>query len=288
MSKLPRRESDSAFRRTDSDRRGVKPPDSQANALRDALRCQEAEFAAGAPAFASVAARIRKEPSRIDAAPWTAAKSLRVAGELALSQLRIVPQTVLPAALIVTAAAVIGASMARYADSLLDATWLLSMILLASAALTATLALASERPDSIALATPVGPQTVTLVRLAAVLCIDAASGIAACAAASLAGVPIDLGALASAWLVPLAAVSGASAFIAVWTGSSWAGSIVGAASIPVVAPVAHAAADSGIGLLIAGLQGALGPVGIVVFGIALLAATVCSARRAAVARMQAA
>lgn len=272
---------------SESSRSGTEPSDERASALRCALRCQEAERADGMPSFASVADRIRTRRSKLDAAPWTAPKSLRISIELALMQLRVVPQAVLPAALIVAALAVLGASAARTAAPFLDATWVFSVILLAGAALTATLALASERPDSIALATPVGPQTVTLARLAAVLCIDAAAGIAGCAVGVLAGVPLDPGGLASAWLVPLAAVSGVSAFVAVWTGSTWAGSIIGATCIPVVAPVAHAA-DSGLALLVAGLQEAIGPAGIVILGVALLAATVCSAKRAAIVRMQAA
>ncbi|WP_139653029.1 hypothetical protein [Raoultibacter phocaeensis] len=260
--------------------------ESDAAALCRALLSQEAARAEGAPAFNVIAARIEKHPSPLTVASWPPAKSVRIAGALALSQLRIVPHAVLAAALVMAALAVCAAYLASASFVGIDPTWLFSMLLLAGAALTVSLALSAERSDSVALAMPVGPQAVVLARLAAVLCIDAIAGVGSCSIAALLGLPPDPAGIVSLWLGPLAVVSGASAFVAVWTGSAWAGSIVGIACAPLVAPVAQAISGLEAFPLAVAVQGVLGPAGIAILGLALLAATVCTARKALTKRMQ--
>lgn len=261
--------------------------DAEAEVFRCALQRQESERAGGLPSFASIASRIEEHPSQLDAQPWTAGRSLRISTVLAGLQLRVVPYAVVAAALVMAVAAVCAAYLAS-ASAALDPTWLLSVLLLVGAALTVSLALSSERADSLALATPIGPQTVTLVRIGAVLLIDVVAGIGSCCIAALLGLPPDPAGLVATWLAPLAAVTGVSAFVAVWTGSSWAGSIVGLASVPFVIPLAQAGAVADVAPFVSLVQEALGPAGIVALGIALLAAAVCSAKRAMLARLQAA
>lgn len=262
--------------------------DDGAEALYRALLCQEAELSEGLPAFASIAARIDKNPSHLEASSWTAGKSLRVSGILALSQLRIVPQAVLATALVMAAVVACAAYLASVMPKAIDPTWLFSTLLLVGAAATVSIALSSERADSIALVTPIGPQTITLIRLVAVLCIDGAAGVGSCGIAALLGLPPDPASLVSSWLAPLVAVSGVSAFTSVWTGSAWAGSIVGMAIIPLVVPAAQAISDWGFMPVAAAVQGTVGPAGIALLGIALLVATICVARRTMLSRMEAA
>ncbi|MEI3232004.1 MAG: hypothetical protein V8S24_12720 [Gordonibacter pamelaeae] len=168
------------------------------------------------------------------------------------------------------------------------AAWWFSALLLLGAALTVTAALSSDAADVLALAMPLGPQTVLLARLAAVLGVDALAGLAASAAFAWWGAPVELGVLVSSWLVPLAVVAGASAFVAVWSNAPWAGAVVGAVLVPLVVPVGRVAAGGGALSVIAQLQGAVGSGAMAAAGCVLLAVAVVTARRALVAHMEAA
>lgn len=254
-------------------------------ALREALRCQEAGCAAGQPSFASIVARIEAEPSALESSGWSVNKSARLAASLAASQLRIVPQTVFYAALIVASTAVGAAYLIAPLQSTTDTLWWFSAVLLFGVALTVTVALSSDRADALALATPLGPQTVTLARLTIVLGIDAMAGLVASLVFSLGCASLDVGTIVAAWLVPLAAIAGTSACIAIWSGASWVGVVVGAILIPLVLPAAHVASGIGMGALVANLQSTLGPTGIVFIGIVLLMAAICSARQAKLAHV---
>ena len=82
-------------------------PSASASAnLRAALRRQEASRAGDVPDFARIAARVVARPFPLDVPRRSAAEAVRLAGTLAVSQLRVVPHAVLPAALTVAAAAV--------------------------------------------------------------------------------------------------------------------------------------------------------------------------------------
>lgn len=254
--------------------------------VREALLRQEAASVSDIPAFAGIMARIEANPSPIDEPRWPIGKSARLAGALALSQLRVIPHVVLPAAIMVAAVAVWAACFVSSLPGGLDPTWLFAALMLFGIALSVTLALSSDRADALMLSTPLGPQTVMFARLAAVLGIDALAGLAASAVFAFSGASADFGIIVSSWLVPLAAVAGIASLVAVWTGASWAGAVVSAALIPAFVPIASEMQSAQIVAMIASVQNALGPAGVIVIGAVLLAAVVCSARRAALARLQ--
>lgn len=262
--------------------------DPAVSALREALQLQEQGQAGEVPGFAGIAARIEAQPSPLGMSRWPAAKGARLAAALAKAQLRAMPHVVLPAAIVVAAAAVGAACLiASTGVAAREAGWWFSAFLLVGVALTLTLALSSERADALALAMPLGPQTVVLARLAVVLGVDALAGLVASAAFAAWG-PLELSVVVGTWLVPFALVAGASAFVAVWAEAAWMGALAGAVLVPFALPAAQAASTEGIGALLGGLQGALGPAGLVVLGAGLLAAAVCSSRRAALSRLEAA
>ena len=193
-------------------------PDVASAAMKQALSRQERECAAGAPSFARIAARIAAEPSAFDAPAWSVLKSARLAADLARAQVRVVPRAVLPAALIIAAAAAGAACFAVSAGATGAAPWWFSTLLLLGVAITVTAALSTDAADALALAMPLGPQTVLLARLTTVLGVDALAGLAASAAFAWWGAPLGFGAVVLSWLAPLAAVAGVSAFVSVWTG----------------------------------------------------------------------
>ena len=259
-------------------------PDVASAAMKQALSRQERECAAGAPSFARIAARIAAEPSAFDAPAWSVLKSARLAADLARAQVRVV----LPAALIIAAAAAGAACFAVSAGATGAAPWWFSTLLLLGVAITVTAALSTDAADALALAMPLGPQTVLLARLTTVLGVDALAGLAASAAFAWWGAPLGFGAVVLSWLAPLAAVAGVSAFVSVWTGSPWAAGVAGAAAAALAAPVGRAAADGGMAAALAGLQSAIGPEVVLAAGCALLAAAVATARRATIARLESA
>ena len=214
-------------------------------ALREAMRRQERNCANGVPSFARIAARIEDEPSVFEAPAWSVRRSARLAASLAAVQVRVMPRAVLPAALAMAALATVAACFVASGWGAEGAAWWFSALLLLGAALTVCAALSSDKADVLALAMPLGPQTVLLARLATVLGVDALAGLAASAAFAWWGAPMELGMLVSSWLVPLAAVAGASALVAVWANASWAGAVAGAVLVPLVVPAGRAAADGG-------------------------------------------
>lgn len=255
-------------------------------ALREAMRLQERASAPDVPPFARVVARIEDEPSVFEAPAWSARRSGRLAASLAAAQLRVMPRAVLPAALAMAALAAGAGCFVASGWGAEGAAWWFSALLLLGAALTVCAALSSDGADALALAMPLGPQTVLLARLTVVLGIDALAGLAASAAFAWWGAPVALGALVSSWLVPLAVVAGAAAFVAVWSNASWTGAAAGAILVPLVVPAGRVAADGGMLSAIAQLQGAVGPEAAAIAGCVLLAAAVATARRALVAHME--
>ena len=263
-------------------------PDVASATMKQALSRQERECAAGAPSFARIAARIAAEPSAFEAPAWSVRKSARLAADLAVAQARVVPRAVLPAALIIAAAAAGAACFAVSAGAAGAAPWWFSTLLLLGVAITVTAALSTDAADALALAMPLGPQTVLLARLTTVLGVDALAGLAASAAFAWWGAPLGFGAVVLSWLAPLAVVAGVSAFVSVWTGSPWAAGVAGAAAAALAAPVGRAAADGGMAAALAGLQSAIGPEVVLAAGCALLAAAVATGRRATIARLESA
>ena len=219
-------------------------PDVASAAMKQALSQQERECAAGAPSFARIAARIAAEPSAFDAPAWSVLKSARLAADLARAQVRVVPRAVLPAALIIAAAAAGAACFAVSAGATGAAPWWFSTLLLLGVAITVTAALSTDAADALALAMPLGPQTVLLARLTTVLGVDALAGLAASAAFAWWGAPLGFGAVVLSWLAPLAAVAGVSAFVSVWTGSPWAAGVAGAAAAALAAVTTSASRRS--------------------------------------------
>ena len=195
----------------------------------------------------------------------------------------------MPASGIGSGAAAAGAAcFAVSAGATGAAPWWFSTLLLLGVAITVTAALSTDAADALALAMPLGPQTVLLARLTTVLGVDALAGLAASAAFAWWGAPLGFGAVVLSWLAPLAAVAGVSAFVSVWTGSPWAAGVAGAAAAALAAPVGRAAADGGMAAALAGLQSAIGPEVVLAAGCALLAAAVATARRATIARLESA
>lgn len=239
-------------------------------ALREAMRRQERDCANGVPPFARIAARIEDEPSVFDAPAWSVRRSARLVASLAAAQVRVMPRAVLPAALAMAALATVAACFVASGWGAEGAAWWFSALLLLGAALTVCAALSSDKADVLALAMPLGPQTVLLARLATVLGVDALAGLAASAAFAWWGAPMELGMLVSSWLVPLAAVAGASALVAVWANASWVGAVAGAVLVPLVVPAGRAAADGGMLSAIAQLQGVVGCEATAIAGCVLL------------------
>ncbi|MFR3091272.1 MAG: hypothetical protein ACLTMP_05655, partial [Eggerthella lenta] len=102
------------------------------------------------------------------------------------------------------------------------APWWFSTLLLLGVAITVTAALSTDAADALALAMPLGPQTVLLARLTTVLGVDALAGLAASAAFAWWGAPLGFGAVVLSWLAPLAAVAGVSAFVSGHRLAKWA------------------------------------------------------------------
>ncbi|OUO89434.1 hypothetical protein B5F40_10965 [Gordonibacter sp. An230] len=258
--------------------------------MRTALRRQEAVRAGDVPDFARIAARVAAAPSSLDVPRRPVAEAVCLAGTLAVAQFRVVPHAVLSAALTVAAAAVGAACLIGVASAAASAaSWWFAALLLFGTALTTTLAMSRGRADALSLATPLGPQAVALARLSLVLGVDALAGIAASAlfAWLASGSGLDVGAVAESWLAPLSLVAGIAALATVWSEASWAGALAGAAVVPLVLPAAEVAPASGIAALAGSVQNALGSVGMLAVGVALLAAVVCSSRRVALARLRA-
>ena len=234
-------------------------------ALREALRRRECERGGGGPDFETVRRRVAASPSPLDRRGWTAARSLRLAASLAWAQLRIVPWLVLPLALLTATLAALAARFFSVNVGARAAVAGFSSLVLFGVNLTVTAALSRLREDSVCLATPVGPRAV-------VLALDAAAAVAASAAAAAWGAAGSIGAMLAGWLVPMAAVAGAVAFLAIWT-APWAGVVVGMAVIPLVGPSSSPIA---FGPPSGSLQEAITPFGVVALGLSLIAAAALS------------
>ena len=241
-------------------------------ALREAWRRRGCERGGGGPDFETVRRRVAASPSPLDRRGWTAARSLRLAASLAWAQLRIVPWLVLPLALLTATLAALAARFFSVNVGARAAVAGFSSLVLFGVNLTVTAALSRLGEDSVCLATPVGPRAVVLARVAAVLALDAAAAVAASAAAAAWGAAGSIGAMLAGWLVPMAAVAGAVAFLAIWT-APWAGVVVGMAVIPLVGPSSSPIA---FGPPSGSLQEAITPFGVVALGLALIAAAALS------------
>jgi hypothetical protein len=205
-----------------------------------------------------------------------------LAAALAWAQVRVVPWVLLPVALMTVTMAIFAA---RYFGTTQGGTAGdsgFASVMLAGITVTVTMALSSAKPDSIALATPLGPQVVVLARVALVLIIDALTGIAASAVVSAWGYTSGLPEIVGSWLIPVALVAGGATFASIWV-APWAGIAAGLVLIPLAAPVSEAMSFVGLSGV---LWKVLTPLGLLGVGAALLAAAVSSARRAAVSGLQ--
>lgn len=254
--------------------------------FRETLQRWEAEHAPTAPSFESVRRKIMTSPSPLEAPRWSAGRSLRLAGALMRRQLRIVPWLVVPVALVTATMAVLAA---RFFGSSQDASAALSgfaSLMLVGIALTVTMALSTAKPDAVSLATPLGPQVVVLARLAVVLVIDAIAGLAASGLVCAWGYAGTLPELLAGWMIPLAAIAGVVTFVAIWV-APWAGTVSGLVLIPLASPTSAAGSSIGFGAVTGALWQALTPAGLLIVGCVLFTGAISSARRAALAGVQA-
>ncbi len=258
--------------------------------LREVLARAEAEQAGEVPSFEQVKADIARQAEPMAGRRWAFVHSARLAGALALAQLRVVPGLVAPVMVVVAVAAVLAALFAAGvpgssggASASRD---LFATVLLAGVALTVTMAVGHVGHDAVSLATPLGPQVVTLTRLALVLALDVAAGFVASVVLGSLGQG-DVPAVLMGWLPPLALVAGLASLVAIWV-APWAGATCGLVLIllanPVVGDLLSPAWNSWFTGAAAALWGALGPVGVVALGVVLLALTVATSRRALLVR----
>ena len=250
--------------------------------FREALRRWDAEQEAAVPGFDMIRRRIAAAPSPMDAPRWSAARSIRLTGALAWAQLRVVPWLIVPVALVTVTMAIFAARFFGVTQGGAVADTGFASVMLVGVAVTVTMALSSSRPDAVALATPLGPQTVVLARIALVLVVDAITGIAASAVVTAWGYTGALPQLVASWLLPVALIAAGATFAAIWV-APWAGIIAGVVLIPLAAPASDALFFFGLSGLLWDL---LTPLGLLAAGIVLLGAVVWSARRAAVSRLQ--
>jgi hypothetical protein len=253
------------------------------DAFREVMRRWE-DQQSEAPEFALIRRRIARLPSPMDAPGWSAARSVRLAAALAWAQLRVVPWMILPVALVTVTMAILAARFFGVTQGGSAGDTGFTAIMLAGIVGTVTMALSSSKPDSIALATPLGPQVVVLSRIALVLFVDALAGLAASWLVSAWGYTSGLPELVASWLIPVALVAGAATFASIWV-APWAGVVMGFVLIPMAAPASEAMFFFGLAGL---LRDALSPLGLLGAGAVLLAAAVTSARQAAVSGLQSA
>ena len=191
--------------------RGVGRPGNEA--LREALLRWENELGGQGPDLETVRRRLTAAPT-LDARRWTARRSLALAWALARAQLRVVPWLVVPLALLTASAAALLARLCAVGVGADVAVAGFSTLMLHGVTLTVTTALSRVREDAVCLATPLGPQAVVLARVAAVLALDAATGVVASAVVSVWAPVGPVGTLLTGWLVPMTCVAGVVAFIA--------------------------------------------------------------------------
>ncbi|MCT1777114.1 hypothetical protein [Brachybacterium sp. p3-SID957] len=253
------------------------------DAFREVLRRWESEQGE-APAFGLIRRRIASAPSPMDAPRWPARRSAKLAAVLAWAQMRVVPWLILPVALVTVTMAIFAARFFGVTQGGSAGDTGFASVMLAGIAVTVTMALSSAKPDSIALATPLGPQVVVLARIALVLVVDAATGLAASGLVSAWGYTSGLPDVVASWLIPVALVAGAATFASIWV-APWAGIAAGLVLIPMAVPVSEAMFFFGLSGL---LWNALTPLGLLGAGAALLGAAVTTARRAAISGLQSA
>ena len=246
----------------------------ESETLKAALRQWEFERSEP-PGYERVRRRVAASRSPLERRRRTARQSLRLAAALGRAQLRVVPWLVVPLALLT---ATFAALVARFFSVTMGpnaAVGGFASLALFGVNLTVTTALSRIRQDAVALATPLGPSAVVLARVAAVLALDAATGLLGAAAAATWGTADVFGPILAGWLVPMAAVAGTAAFLSIWV-APWAGVVVGLAVSAVVGP-----SSSPLGLGPSGsLQEAITPLGVVALGLALIACAAFSAPRA--------
>jgi hypothetical protein len=251
------------------------------NNLGDALHQWNVDHLTSPPAFDSIRHHVTT-PSPLDVPRWSPAKSIRLAAALVRAQWRIVPWQIYPVTLVVSVLAVVVAR-ALIADG--DASTAISgfcSFLLIGVTVTVALALTPEREDAVAVATPLGPQTVVAARLALVLTVDAVVGAVASVAVTLAGTGTDISLpqVLAGWLVPLAVIAGAVTVVSVWS-TPWAGALIGLVLTPLASPGMSETPWFIMGTMSGMLWNQLTPVGLLGVGVVLLGVAVGSARRAA-------
>ena len=257
--------------------RGVGRPGNEA--LREALLRWENELGGQGPDLETVRRRLTAAPT-LDARRWTARRSLTLAWALARAQLRVVPWLVVPLALLTASAAALLARLCAVGVGADVAVAGFSTLMLHGVTLTVTTALSRVREDAVCLATPLGPQAVVLARVAAVLALDAATGVVASAVVSVWAPVGPVVALLTGWLVPMTCVAGVVAFLAIWT-APWVGVVVGLVLAPIAGPVVSVVR---LGALAEVLHHVLTLSGAPVLGLGLVLAVSLSARHALTAR----
>ncbi|WP_414121405.1 hypothetical protein [Corynebacterium nuruki] len=250
------------------------------NNLGDALHQWNADHLTSPPAFDSIRHHVTTR-SPLDVPRWSPAKSIRLAAALVRAQCRIVPWQIYPVSLAVAVLAVV---IARALSADGDASTAISgfcSLLLSGVTVTVSLALTPEREDAVAVATPLGPETVVAARLALVLAVDAAVGVVASVAVALVdpGAGIGIPQVLAGWLVPLAVVAGAVTVVSVWS-IPWVGALIGLVLTPLASPGMSETPWFIMGSVSGVLWNQLTPAGLLGVGAVLLFLAVVSARRA--------
>lgn len=249
--------------------------------FRNALRRWDVEREPAAPSFDMIRRRIARAPSPIDTPHWTIVRSLRLVGALGWAQMWVVPWLIIPVALATVTMATLAARFFAVSQGVAAINTGFASVILLGVVATVTMALSSSRPDSIALSTPLGPQAVVLARIAIVLAMDSAAGIAASILVSAGSYTAGFPYLIASWMIPVAFIAAAATFATIWV-APWAGIVAGIVLVPLAAPASDA-------MFFFGMSGflweVLSPLGLLVAGLLLLAAVVASARRAAVSHL---
>ena len=226
-------------------------------------------------------AHLEAAPSPLEAERWPAAKGARLAASLVAAQVR--RRSCTPCLRLrwwwLRLRWPVRAPIGMTGVAAVEAAWWFAAFLLVGAAITVTLALSSGRADALALATPLGPQTVVLARLAAVLGVDALVGLASSGRRPPGGVRSDWvlswsrGWCPSRWL-PGPRRSSPCGRETPWGGGAVVGAALGAAVCAARCTGRHGRRR--LGTCRSRARGGLAPSGLVAFGAALLAAAVRS------------
>jgi hypothetical protein len=244
--------------------------------LRRALARTES-MEARSPSFETVWARIEQNPSPMDAPRWSLSRSAHLAWRLVLAQFHIVPWLVIPVMLLSSALALGSARWLSVAqDAHAASTGFVSVILL-GVITAATFAISIGRDDTLTASTPVGASAVLAARVTGVLGLNLLCALATSIAAVSTGLHVNLGELVLGWLAPALVTSGLVTLVGIWS-APWAGAALGILVGVLLTPLNDGGGEVGMGAVISAIRVALPAPVLIALGVALLIASIASAR----------